>query len=385
VGKGRRPAIHAAPVMRSVMVMEGDLDRKLSTLEQRYEELNTLMADPSVTSDPALLQRYGREHASLSDVVGKYTALKDVRREREETEQLLTNGNDDELRALARDEVERLRRREEDLLAEVKVALLPRDLMDDRNAIVTIQAGAGGDEAGLFAADLFRMYSRYADTKRWQVEVLDANGSGIGGYKEVVMEVRGRGAYARLKFEGGTHRVQRVPATESQGRIHTSTVKVIVLPEAEEVEVEIRPEDLRIDVYRSTGHGGQSVNTTDSAVRITHLPTGLVVTCQDEKSQIKNKAKALGVLRSRLWDLEQQKRAAEQGAARRSQVQTGDRSEKIRTYNFPQDRVTDHRINMTVHNLPRVLDGELDPLIDALITSDQAEKLATMFEEVAAR
>jgi peptide chain release factor 1 len=199
------------------------------------------------------------------------------------------------------------------------------------------------------------------------------------------MEVRGRGAYARLKFEGGTHRVQRVPATESQGRIHTSTVKVIVLPEAEEVEVEIRPEDLRVDVYRSTGHGGQSVNTTDSAVRITHLPTGLVVTCQDEKSQIKNKAKALGVLRSRLWDLEQQKRAAEQGAARRSQVQTGDRSEKIRTYNFPQDRVTDHRIGMTVHNLPRVLDGELDPLIDALITSDQAEKLATMFDEVAAR
>jgi peptide chain release factor 1 len=385
-GKGRRWAIYAAPVMRSEMVMEGDLDRKLSTLEQRYEELNTLMADPSVTSDPALLQRYGREHSSLSEVVGKYTALKEVRREREETEQLLTSGNDDELRALARDEVERLRRREDDLLAEVKVALLPRDLMDDRNAIVTIQAGAGGDEAGLFAADLFRMYSRYADAKRWQVEVLDANGGGgLGGYKEVVMEVRGRGAYARLKFEGGTHRVQRVPATESQGRIHTSTVKVIVLPEAEEVEVEIRPEDLRIDVYRSTGHGGQSVNTTDSAVRITHLPTGLVVTCQDEKSQIKNKAKALGVLRSRLWDLEQQKRAAEQGAARRSQVQTGDRSEKIRTYNFPQDRVTDHRINMTVHNLPRVLDGELDPLVDALITSDQAEKLATMFDEVAAR
>ena len=248
--------------------------------------------------------------------------------------------------------------------------------MDDRDAIVTIQAGAGGDEAGLFAADLFRMYTRYADRRRWQVEVLDENESGIGGFKEVVFEVHGKGAYSRLKYEGGTHRVQRVPATESQGRIHTSTVKVIVLPEAEEIEIEIRSEDIRVDVYRSTGHGGQSVNTTDSAVRITHLPTGLVVTCQDEKSQLKNKAKALGVLRSRLWDLEQQKRAAEQGAARRSQVQTGDRSEKIRTYNFPQDRVTDHRINMTVHNLPRVLDGELDSLIDSLITSDQAEKLA---------
>ncbi|MDE3231328.1 MAG: peptide chain release factor 1, partial [Chloroflexota bacterium] len=257
----------------------------------------------------------------------------------------------------------------------------PKDIMDDRDAIVTIQAGAGGDEAGLFVADLFRMYTRYADMRRWQVEVLDSNESGIGGFKEVVMEVRGKGAYSRLKYEGGTHRVQRVPATESQGRIHTSTAKVIVLPEAEEIEIEIRPEDIRVDVYRSTGHGGQSVNTTDSAVRITHLPTGLVVTCQDEKSQLKNKTKALGVLRSRLWDLEQQKRASELGAARRSQVQTGDRSEKIRTYNFPQDRITDHRIGMTVHNLPRVLDGELDALIDALITADQAAKLAAGADE----
>jgi peptide chain release factor 1 len=358
-----------------------DLDKKLAAIESRYDELNRLMSQPETLSDPSLLQRYGREYASLTDIVQGYRALMHVRRQLAETEQMLADGLDEELRALAQQELEQLRGQEEKLLQDVRVALLPKDIMDDRDAIVTIQAGAGGDEAGLFAADLFRMYTRYADARRWSVEVLDSNESGIGGFKEVVFEVHGRGAYARLKYEGGTHRVQRVPATESQGRIHTSTAKVIVLPEAEDIEVEIRPEDIRVDVFRSTGHGGQSVNTTDSAVRITHLPSGLVVTCQDEKSQIKNKAKALGVLRSRLWDLEQQKRAAELGAARRSQVQTGDRSEKIRTYNFPQDRVTDHRINVTLHNLPRIMGGELDQLIDALITSDQAEKLASMVED----
>jgi peptide chain release factor 1 len=358
-----------------------DLDHKLSALEQRYGELHELLAQPETLADPALLQRYGRESASLEHVVQTYRAWHAVRKEIADTEEMLGEGLDDEMRALAYDELEQLRKREGELQHAVQLALLPKDAMDDRDVIVTIQAGAGGDEAGLFAADLYRMYTRYADGKRWNVEEVSANESGIGGYREVVFEVRGRGAYARLKYEGGTHRVQRVPATESQGRIHTSTAKVIVLPEAEDIEVDIKPDDVRVDVYRSTGHGGQSVNTTDSAVRLTHLPTGLVVTCQDEKSQLKNKAKAMQVLRSRLWDLEQQKRAAEQGAARRSQVQTGDRSEKIRTYNFPQDRVTDHRVGMTLHNLPRILAGDLDPLIDALSASDQAEKLATMFDE----
>jgi peptide chain release factor 1 len=358
-----------------------EIDSKLAAIESRYEEISRLMAEPETLSDPALLERYGREYSSMTEVVQVYRALQSTRAQINGTEQLLQDSLEDDLRELARTELLDLRQREEELLKQIQISLVPRDAKDDRNVIVTIQAGAGGDEAGLFAADLFRMYTRYAENKRWPVELINANQSSAGGYREVEFEVRGQGAYARLKYEGGTHRVQRVPATEAQGRLHTSTAKVIVLPEAEEVEVEIRPEDIRVDVYRSTGHGGQSVNTTDSAVRITHIPTNLVVTCQDEKSQIKNKAKALSVLRSRLLDLEEAKRAEADGAARRSQVQMGGRNEKIRTYNFPQDRITDHRINLTVHNLPRVLDGDLDVLIDPLITSEQAEKLASMFNE----
>src|SRR5574340_1436654 len=354
---------------------------RLASLAQRYEELNNLMAQPEVIEDISLLQRYGREHAELEEVVNNYHELVETDRQIAEARELYES-EEAEMRDLAFEEMERLKAQKEQLLEEIKISLLPKDSMDEKNAIVTIQAGAGGDEAALFAGELFRMYSRYADSRRWKIEILDINETAQNGIKDITFEVKGKGAYSRLKFEGGTHRVQRVPVTEANGRIHTSTAKVIVLPEADDdIQIDIKEGDLRVDVYRSTGHGGQSVNTTDSAVRITHLPTGLVVTCQDEKSQLKNKTKALGVLRSRLWDLEQQKRASELGAARRSQVQTGDRSEKIRTYNFPQDRITDHRIGMTVHNLPRVLDGELDALIDALITADQAAKLAAGADE----
>ncbi|GHO52516.1 MULTISPECIES: peptide chain release factor 1 [Ktedonobacter] len=356
-----------------------DLMDKLATLATRYEELNNLMAQPDVLTDISLLQRYGREQSELSTVVEKYHELIDTDKQIKEAQEMY-DSEEGELRDMAFEELEQLKARKEQLLEDVQVALLPKDIMDEKNAVVTIQGGAGGDEAALFAADLFRMYSRYADGRRWKIEILDGNDTEQGGFKDITFVIRGKGAYSRMKYEGGTHRVQRVPSTEANGRIHTSTAKVIVLPEADDdIQIEVKDSDIRVDVYRSTGHGGQSVNTTDSAVRITHLPTGLVVTCQDEKSQLKNKQKALNVLKSRLWDLEEAKRQEELGKARRSQVQTGDRSEKIRTYNFPQDRVTDHRIGLTRHNLPGILDGSLDEFIDNLITVDQAEKLQGMF------
>jgi peptide chain release factor 1 len=357
-----------------------DLMDRLASLAQRYEELNTLMAQPEVLADISLLQRYGRERAELEEVVQKYYELAENDKQIAEAQEMY-EGDDSEIRDLAFEELERLKARKEQLLQELKIALLPKDIMDEKNAIVTIQAGAGGDEAALFAAELFRMYSRYADNRHWKVEILNSNETAQGGIKDITFLVRGKGAYRRLKYEGGTHRVQRVPVTEANGRIHTSTAKVIVLPEADDdITVEIKDSDIRVDVYRSTGHGGQSVNTTDSAVRITHLPTGLVVTIQDEKSQLKNKAKALSVLKSRLWDIEEARRQEELSKERRSQVQTGDRSEKIRTYNFPQDRVTDHRIGLSRHNLQGVLNGELDEFIDNLITVDQANKLQHLFE-----
>ncbi len=351
---------------------------KIAAVAARYDELNRLMADPDVATDPTRIRAYAQEQAEIAPLYEAFRRYEQIRAEVQSTRQMLAEDLDPDMEELAEAEMESLASEQAELEERMKKLLLPRDPNDEKNIIVEVRAGAGGDEAGLFAAVLFRMYVRYAEAQGWKVELLSSNESGIGGFKEVIFEVRGRGAYSRLKYESGVHRVQRVPTTESQGRIHTSTATVIVLPEQQEVEVEVDPNDLRIDIFRSSGHGGQSVNTTDSAVRITHLPSGLVVSCQDEKSQLQNKQKAMRVLRARLFDLEQQKRDAEMGAARRSQVQTGDRSEKIRTYNFPQSRVTDHRIGLTVYQLDSVLDGSLDEFIDALATTEQAEKLAEL-------
>jgi peptide chain release factor 1 len=355
---------------------------RLSEIEARYDELTREMATPEAASDPAHLGNLGREIARLEPIVATIRAWNRVREELVSTHELARDP-DDGVRTLAREELPTLEARERELSDELKLLLVPRDPNDDRNVILEVRAGTGGDEASLFAADLFRMYARYAEGRRWKLELLSASESEAGGFKEAIAEVTGRGAFSRLKYESGVHRVQRVPVTESSGRIHTSTATVSVLPEADEVEVEIPDRDLRIDVYRSSGPGGQSVNTTDSAVRVTHLPTGLVVAIQDEKSQHKNKAKALAVLRARLLELERQRQADERGEQRRSQVGSGERAEKIRTYNFPGDRVTDHRIGLTVHNLPGLLEGDLDRVVEPLAQAEQAERLAQVAGEVA--
>ncbi|HKF85320.1 MAG TPA: peptide chain release factor 1 [Candidatus Limnocylindrales bacterium] len=357
------------------------LDAKLAGLARQYDDVAAQLATPEVHADPDKLRTLGREMARLEPVVAAFRELGEVREELAGARQMRDADTDDAIRAMAREEIASLEERETALLDDLRVALLPRDPNDDRNVIVEIRAGAGGEEAGLFASELLRMYSRYAQEHRFQTDLMTVNETGIGGIKEAILEVAGDGAYSRLKFEGGVHRVQRVPSTESSGRIHTSTATVIVMPEADEVEVDIDEErDLRIEVKRSSGPGGQSVNTTDSAVRITHLPTGLVVEIQDEKSQHKNKAKAMSVLRSRLYDMELAKQRERDSAARRSMVGAGDRSEKIRTYNFPDNRVTDHRIGTTIHNVPGVLEGQLDPLIDALVMADQADRLRHLTE-----
>jgi peptide chain release factor 1 len=347
---------------------------RLAEIERRYEELERLVADPAVIANRREYAALARERAQLEETVEGFRERQRLERDIAEHRELLHDADPD-IREMARGELPAIEDELAALDAKLKTLLLPRDPNDDRNTVLEIRAGTGGDEAALFAADLFRMYSRYAERRGWRVEVLSSSPTGIGGLKEVVALVQGDGAFSRLKFEGGVHRVQRVPVTETQGRIHTSAVTVAVLPEAEDVEIDLPDKDLRIDVFRSSGPGGQSVNTTDSAVRVTHLPTGLVVTCQDEKSQHKNKAKALKILRARLLDRARQEQQEHIAADRRAMVGSGDRSEKIRTYNFPQSRITDHRVNLTLHQLDRVLDGDLDALVDALATKAQSEAL----------
>ncbi len=349
---------------------------RLDRILERYEELMRLMATPEVAQDHVQYREYSQERAELEEVVTAYRAYLDAAAELEATREMQDEELDPEMRDLVASEISSLEERLSKLEHRLRLLLLPKDPRDARSVIVEIRAGTGGDEAALFAADLFAMYAQYANAHRWQAEILSSNETGIGGYKEIVFEVKGQGAYSRLKYESGVHRVQRVPTTETSGRIHTSTATVAVLPEADEVEVEINESDLRVDVFRSGGHGGQSVNTTDSAVRITHVPTGIVVQCQDERSQLQNRARAMSILRARLYDMEYRRQVEELETARRTQVGTGERSEKIRTYNFPQNRVTDHRIGMTVHQLEDVLSGELDQFIDELIAQDQAELLA---------
>ncbi|MBX7112546.1 MAG: peptide chain release factor 1 [Dehalococcoidia bacterium] len=347
---------------------------RLAEIEARYEEVTRLLADPDVVSDHRRLQELGRERSQLETVVALYRRYRDAQDALEDARALARDA-DEEMRTLGREEEDRLVAELAQLDQDLKLALLPRDPADDKDVIVEIRGGTGGEEAALFAADLYRMYQRYAERQRWKTEVINTSEASAGGYKEIVFEVHGQGAYSRLKYESGVHRVQRVPETEAQGRIHTSTATVAVLPEVDEVDVDIDWGQVRIDIFHSGGAGGQNVNKVATAVRMTHEPTGIVVTCQDERSQAKNRAKAEAVLRARIYELERAAAAAEQAGARRAQVGTGERSEKIRTYNFPQDRVTDHRVNLTLHSIPRILDGEIDPLIDAVAMDEQAQLL----------
>ena len=349
---------------------------KLRQIEERYQDLSRRLSDPQVIGQPAEYARTAKAASELAEVVQKFEDYKALLARISEARHILAEDTDREMREMAQAEIDDLTARQAAREEELRSLLLPRDPNDQRNVFVEIRAGAGGDEAGLFAADLARMYTKYAESQRWKVEVMDSHPTGVGGFKEIVFFIQGRGAWSRLKFERGVHRVQRVPATESSGRIHTSTVTVAVLPEAEDVDIRVEDRDVRVDVYRSSGPGGQGVNTTDSAVRLTHLPTGLVVTCQDERSQIKNRAKAMRVLKARLLERAQEEQAAAIAADRRSQVGTGERSERIRTYNVPQGRVSDHRIGLTLHRLPAVLEGDLNEIIDGLTAWDQGRKLA---------
>ena len=352
--------------------------QKLAVLEDKYKDLTEKISDPEIINDQKTWQKFMKEHADLEPIIMKFREYQSVLNSIKDSKEILQEESDEELRELAKMELSEMEDQVEPLEAELKILLLPKDPNDEKNVIVEVRGGAGGDEAALFAGDLFRMYSRYAERRRWKIELLSASDTGVGGYKEVSFLIKGKGAYSRLKYESGVHRVQRIPATESGGRIHTSTATVAVLPEVEAVEVNINPNDLRIDVFRSSGNGGQSVNTTDSAVRITHIPTGEVVSCQDGKSQLKNKEQALKILVARLNDKAIAEQNKDIAAERKSQVGTGDRSERIRTYNFPQGRVSDHRINLTLYKLDQFLDGDIDEMIDALITVDQTEKMSAI-------
>ncbi|WP_130805711.1 peptide chain release factor 1 [Senegalia massiliensis] len=351
---------------------------KLDFLEEKYKDLNGKISDPDIINNINEWQKYVKEHAEIEPIVMKYREYKEATEQIEESKEMLNEKLEDDFKEMVKEELNELQKHQEELQEEIKFLLIPKDPNDEKNVIVEIRAGAGGDEAGIFAGDLFRMYSRYAERQGFKVDIMSTSSQGVGGFKEIVFMIKGKGAYSRLKYESGVHRVQRVPETESGGRIHTSTSTVAVLPEVDDVEVEINMNDVRVDVYRSSGNGGQSVNTTDSAVRLTHVPTGIVVAMQDEKSQLKNKDKAFKVLKARLYEKQVSEQNKEIAEARKSQVGTGDRSERIRTYNYPQGRITDHRINMTVYKLDNFLDGDIEEMVDALITTDQAEKLKTI-------